>query len=227
MSQLALPLKLEDHAVFESFLATGNEAAVAFLQNLVGDKHEPGGWLRGASAVGKTHLLQALCERAEASAQYLPIRDVMSAGAEILDGLATRRFVCLDDVDVVSGSKAWELGLFRLFNDVAEAGGTLLCSASAAPRDCGFDLADLASRFSLLPVYQLHALGDDERIEALQLRARHRGLDLPFDTATYLLSRNPRDMASLYEILDKLDSESMVAQRRLTIPFVRDVMESR
>ncbi len=224
MSQLALPLKLEDHAVFESFLASGNEDVVAFLQELTGDDLQPGGWLRGGAAVGKTHLLQALCERTQASAQYLPVADVQTAGARILDGLASRRFVCLDDVDAVSGNNEWEVGLFRLFNDIAESGGTLLCAASSAPRDCGFKLADLTSRFSLLPVYQVHPLDDDERARALQLRAHHRGLDLPTETAVYLLSRSSRDMASLYRVLDKLDSESMVAQRRLTIPFVREVI---
>lgn len=224
MSQLALPLKLQDHAVFESYLPAGNEALVAYLQDLVGGGQGLGGWLRGGVAVGKTHLLQALCERAQNSAQFLPIGDVVDAGAEILDGLASRQFVCLDDVDIVSGNKQWELGLFRLFNDVADAGGTLLCSASAAPRECGFELADLVSRFSLLPVYQIHPLGDNERIEALQLRARHRGLELPAEVAAYLLNRSPRDMASLYQILDRLDSEAMIAQRRLTIPFVREII---
>ncbi|MDE0754076.1 MAG: DnaA regulatory inactivator Hda [Woeseiaceae bacterium] len=224
MSQLALPLKLQDHAVFESFLPTGNEALIAFLQDLVNDGHGLGGWLRGGAAVGKTHLLQAFCERVQSSAQYLPMGDVVTAGAEILDGLASRQFVCLDDVDIVAGNDQWELGLFRLFNDVVDAGGTLLCSASAAPRDCGFELADLESRFSLLPVYQIHPLGDSERIEALQLRAGHRGLELPVEAAAYLLNRSSRDMASLYQILDKLDSEALIAQRRLTIPFVREVI---
>jgi DnaA family protein len=64
-------------------------------------------------------------------------------------------------------------------------------------------------------------------MEALQLRARHRGLKLPPETASYLIKRSRRDMASLYELLDQLDMESLRAKRRLTIPFVRDVLESR
>jgi DnaA family protein len=73
-------------------------------------------------------------------------------------------------------------------------------------------------------VFQIHALGEDERVSALQLRSRHRGLELPNDTARYLLKRSRRDMASLYELLDKLDGEALRAKRRLTIPFVRDVL---
>jgi DnaA family protein len=71
----------------------------------------------------------------------------------------------------------------------------------------------------------VHALDEHAREAALKLRARHRGLELPGDTARYLLKRSRRDMASLYELLDKLDLEALRAKRRLTIPFVREVLE--
>ena len=60
--------------------------------------------------------------------------------------------------------------------------------------------------------------------EALVLRARHRGLELPEETARFLASRARRDMASLHALLDRLDDQALVAQRRLTIPFVKDVL---
>lgn len=224
MSQLALPLKLQDHAVFESFLPAGNEALVAYLQDTVSTAKTAGGWIRGAQATGKTHLLQAVCERAGDKAQFLPMTDFIDTGPAILDGLANRQFLCLDDVDAVSGDADWELGFFSLYNALADAGGVLLCSAASAPRDCGFGLADLVSRFSQLPTFNLHPLDESERIQALQLRARHRGLDLPTESAGYLLNRSTRDMASLYALLDKLDAEAMIAKRRLTIPFVKEVL---
>ena len=76
-------------------------------------------------------------------------------------------------------------------------------------------------------MFQIHALDERERVLALQLRSRHRGLDLPDDTAQYLLRRSRRDMASLYELLDRLDKEALRAKRRLTIPFVRGVVASK
>ena len=78
---------------------------------------------------------------------------------------------------------------------------------------------------SQLPAFRLRPLEDVDRGRALQLRARHRGLDLPDDTARYLLTRSRRDMASLYHLLDRLDTEALRAQRRLTIPFVRTILE--
>lgn len=224
MSQLALPLKLQDHAVFESFWPAGNEGLIGFLTSITKTGDGPGGWLWGAAASGKTHLLQAVCEHPGDRAVYLPLRDFVAVGPGILDGLASRQFICLDDVDVVAGDAAWELALFNLYNQVSDADGVLVVAANATPRACNFSLADLASRFSRLPAFHVHTLDEVELISALQLRARHRGLDLPVETANFLLARMKRDMASLYSILDKLDTEALKAKRRLTVPFVKEVL---
>lgn len=224
MSQLALPLQLQDHAVFESFLPAGNEALVAYLEDTVNSGNGPGCWLHGAPATGKTHLLQAVCERAGDTAQFVPLDLLADAGPGLLDGLEARRFICLDDVDQVAGDRGWEIGLFSLFNTLSETGGVLICAASASARECDFRLPDLQSRLSTLPSFHLHALAEAARIDALRLRARHRGLELPEETAAYLLTHSRRDMASLYRALDRLDAEALKAQRRLTIPFVREVL---
>ncbi len=229
MSQLALPLQLADHAVFESFLDSGNETLVATLKGIaagtVAADSGYGGWLWGAASSGKTHLLQAACASAGDRAVYLPLAMFKNAAPDILDGLASRELVCLDDVDQVVGQESWELALFGLHNQIADAGAQLVVAASSTPRECPVVLPDLKSRFARLPVFHLHLLGDDARMEALQLRSRHRGLELPDDTARYLLNRSRRDMASLYSVLDRLDKEALRAKRRLTIPFVRSVLE--
>ena len=226
MSQMALPLQLADHAVFASFHAAGNETLVATLRALAAGEGGDGCWIRGATSTGKTHLLQAVCDSAGDQSIYVPLAVLAEAGPGVLEGLAQRSIVCIDDIDTIAGDANWELALFNLFNDLQERGRQLVVSAAAAPRECGFKLADLESRLSRLPVFQLHALGEAERAAALQLRAGHRGIDLPDETAVYLLRRVPRDMASLYAMLDRLDLEALRAKRRLTIPFVRDVLNS-
>ena len=225
MSQLALPLQLADHAVFASFLATGNETLVDSLQAMADGRSTSGGYCWGTAATGKTHLLQAVCERAGDESVYVPMAMLAASSPEMLQGLANRRLICIDDIDAVAGQSNWELALFNLYNQAVEAGSCLLVSAAAAPRRAGFELADLQSRLSQLPVYQLHTLGEAATREALKLRASHRGLDLPDETAQFLLGRHRRDMASLYQLLDQLDAAALRAQRRLTIPFVKQVLE--
>jgi DnaA family protein len=225
MNQLVLPLRLADHAVFASFYAPGNDALVDALQALADGRSSYGCWIWGPVAAGKTHLLQAVCERAGDRAVFVPLAQLAGAGPVVLDGLASRDLVCIDDIEAVLGHDDWETALFGLCNQLADGGKQLVVAAGAAPRESGIRLADLASRLARLPVFRIHLLDDEQRIAALQLRAQHRGLELPDDSARYLIKRSRRDMASLYELLDKLDLEALRAQRKLTIPFVRDVLQ--
>jgi DnaA family protein len=225
MSQLALPLQLADHAVFASYLATGNETLVATLLDIANGIDKHGCWFWGAPSTGKTHLLQASCETAGDRATYVPLSMLTAAGPQVLDGLASRELICIDDIQRVVGDSAWEAALFDLCNQVTDSGGQLVVAANSAPRECPIVLADLQSRLARLPVFQIQSLGETERAQALQLRSRHRGLELPDDTARYLLTRSRRDMASLYEVLDRLDKEALRAKRRLTIPFARTVLD--
>jgi DnaA-homolog protein len=227
VSQLALPLRLADHAVFSSFLASGNETVVAMLAELAAGGNGPGCWLWGAAATGKTHLLQAVCDRAGDRSVYLPLRDLSQAGPGLLEGLASRELICLDDIGAVAGEGDWELGLFELCNQILDASRCLVVAAAMAPRECPIALPDLRSRLARLPAFRLQALADADRVAALQLRAQHRGLELQADAARYMLTRSRRDMASLYGLLDTLDREALRAQRRLTIPFVREVLQER
>ena len=224
MSQLALPIGLADYAVFASFLATGNETTVAQLKALARGDAVGGAWLYGPPASGKSHLVQATCAAAGDGAVYLPANLLAATGPALLDGLESRRLVCIDDVDRLAGDEALERALFTLYNDLAAHGGQLLVTAPMAPRECPVTLPDLASRLSQLPTFRLGVLAESERLAALKLRAAHRGLELPDDAARFLLSRTRRDMASLYALLDTLDREALRAQRRLTVPFVRDVL---
>ena len=225
MTQLVLPLRLDDHAVFASFFAAGNEPLVATLVALAEGARGHGCWMWGASSTGKTHLLQAVCDRAGDQSVYLPLDLLADAGPQILDGVANRALVCIDDLDRVAGDAGWEEAFFNLINELTDGGGQLLVAASMAPRECPIALADLASRVSRLPVFRLQALDEEQRVAALTLRASHRGLELPDETARYLIRRSRRDMASLYALLDKLDREALRAQRKLTIPFVRGVLQ--
>lgn len=222
--QLALPIGHADHAVFESYWAPPDDTLVAFLERLTAGPADGGCWIWGTGATGKTHLLQAVCDRLGDDAMYLPLKLLAASGPAVLDGLASRRCLCLDDVDAVAGQPQWEEALFGLLNELADRRGTVVAAARGAPRESGVALPDLKSRLSRLPAFHLRPLAEPERVAALQLRARHRGVELPEETARYMLRRGRRDMASLYAALDRLDAESLKAQRRLTIPFVRDVL---
>ncbi len=227
MSQLPLPLKLADHAVFASFLPDGNEVLVDALRALADGNARDGAWVWGAASTGKSHLLQAVCEQCGRAAMYVAAGEVLSYGPGVLEGLEQFAVLCIDDIDRVAGDEAWERALFNLYNAIDERRGRLVVASTVPPLDAAFVLADLVSRLKRLPVFRMRPLDDAARAKALRLRARHRGLDLPTDTVQYLLRRSARDMHSLYELLDTLDTEALSQQRRLTVPFVRSVIDAR
>jgi len=221
MRQLALGVQLRATAVFASFAVGTNAEVLAALRAGGADPL----WIWGPAGSGKTHLLQALCAAVGESAAYFPLDRGLGLPPEALPGFETRRVLCLDDVDAVAGDLAWEHALFRSFNAALELGTRLVFAARAAPQSLVWTLEDWRSRAASCTVYQLHELDETGRIEALRLRARQRGLDLPRETADYLLKRVPRDLSSLLDLLDALDDASLAAQRRLTIPFIRDALE--
>jgi DnaA-homolog protein len=221
VKQLALGVRLRADAIFESFASGLNGEPIAALRE--------GGsaplWLWGGEGSGKTHLLQAVCAAAGAAAAYFPLERSLALPPAALAGFENCRVLCLDDVGAIAGDPQWEQALFRLFNEAAELGTRLIFAARAAPRGIDWSLEDWRSRAAACVVYQLRDLDDAGRLEALRLRAAQRGLQLPPETADYLLRRMPRDLPSLFEILDHLDEASLAAQRRLTVPFIRDALE--
>ena len=230
MLQLPLGVRLRDASRFENFRLGPNAAAVHALQRVAKAEGSGATWLWGARGSGRSHLLQAVCAlggaRGKGSA-YLPLAELAAAGPEVLSGFDALAVVALDDVERVAGDPAWERALFNLYNAVDENAGALIVAASVPPAAAPWRLGDLASRFSAATVFHLRALDDADLPLTLQQRASLRGLELPAESAEFLLKRYPRDMHTLCAVLDTLDEASLVAQRRLTVPFLKEVLERR
>ncbi len=225
MRQLSLEVRLPDSARFATFVAGSNAELLDTLQN-AGPRSPRVTWLWGRSGVGKTHLLQASCAAVGehgGTACYLDA--ARGASPEQLEGCETLDLVCLDNLDLALSEPAWNAALFRLHTLLQEAPGRILVATSAPPGSLGFALPDLRSRLLAAAIHQLHPLTDADLVAALRLRAGHRGLELGDDSLSYLLNRLPRDMHSLMRVLDGLDTASLAAQRRLTVPFLRQALD--
>jgi len=183
--------------------------------------------LWGKSHSGKTHLLQACCSKNSEknySVSYIPLRMFKQYGVEVLTGLSHSQLIVLDDIDEVTGDKKWEIALFNLINQTRDNRQRLLMASIENPRKMSCVLPDLASRLIWGGVYQLHSLSDENKPKALQLRAKQRGFELPDKVIEYLYRRYPRDIKSLMDILDILDKESLRKKTKITIPFVKAVL---
>ncbi|KAA0013704.1 DnaA regulatory inactivator Hda [Billgrantia pellis] len=226
-AQLPLGVGLRDDATFDSYLPAANASLVDRLVHQLDAEGEPFLYLWGGPGTGRTHLLQAACHAAsdrDMRALYLPLRDLGHFPPLMLEDVERLDLVAIDDIDTVIGRRRWEEGLFHAFNRLRDAGKRLLVSASVAPRQLPVALPDLASRLTWGVTFHLHGLDDGERLQALQLRARLRGMQLTDDVARYILHRGPRSLGELFEALAELDRASLTAQRKLTIPFVKQAL---
>lgn len=227
MRQLGLGVRLRSASTLATFAPGENAAALdAIARRARGEGGSPL-WLWGSPRSGRTHLLQAACAAADAAgrrAAYLPLGEAGYLPGH-LAGLEALDLVALDDVGAVGAATDWQVPLFSLYQGLLERGGVLVAAADGPPASIDWPLADLGSRLRAAEVWQVRALAEEAQGGALVARAAALGLELPPETLGYLQRRLPRDFAALCDVLDRLDEAALAAQRALTVPFVRAVLD--
>ena len=217
--QLFLDVRLREGATLERFAPGDN---LPLLRLLEAPRHARL-YLHGGKGVGKTHLLQA-CARRQARGFYLPLSQVMPNAAGVFAELEQFDPLCIDDIDLLAGGRALETELFHLLNRLDETGHSHVFAAAVPPKAGGFVLPDLVSRLNACAAFRVTEPADAEKRAFLIHDARRRGMELPAEAAEWIMRHARRDMAGIAALLGKLDSESLRAQRRLTIPFLKSVV---
>jgi len=227
LQQIPLAFQAQERLDFSLFVGGANAACCQQVQWLAGqDRGQV--YLWGGSGVGKTHLLQAACQdsaQRQRRPVYLPLRELSGHDPGVLDGLEDCDLIVMDDLQSIAGDADWEQSVFALYNRLRDSGRTMLFAADSSPRGLMLQLPDLSSRLGWGEVYHLQPLSDDDKCLALTRRAAARGIELPAEVANYLLRRTVRNMAGLMDWLDHLDQAQLAAQRRLSIPFVKSLLE--
>ncbi len=227
--QIPLSISLRDEATFDNFYAGNNTNVLNCLQAFLKAGSEHFIYICGATASGRTHLLQACCHATGEQAQtavYLPLKEKNELSSAMLDGLEQVDLIAIDDVHCIAENSSWEEALFHCYNRAREQGKRLIVSGNVPPKQLSSMLADLQSRLSWGLVFQMQPLSDEQMVGALQMRASHRGMNIAKEVALYLMNHCRRDMNELIVVLDKLDRESLIHQRRITIPFVKRLILS-
>ncbi len=233
ISQLTLSVQLPDDETFTSYLSEFNHSVVSQLklfieQSQVNESTQPNSfYLFGLTGVGKSHLLHASSAYAaqlQKTSVCLSCAELLLLSVEVLDGLEQIDVICLDDIHLIANNKVWQQAIFDLYNRVLEQNNRLLISGDQSVTQLGLSLPDLISRLSWGLTEQVRPLDDDEKVMALQYRASKRGLTLSNEAASFLLNRLSREMGNLIASLDILDNASIREQRKITIPFIKDVL---
>lgn len=224
--QLPLAWRWPRRQRFEHFHAGANAAALAAVQALAVEFGAAWVYLHGAGGSGRSHLLMAACQArmdGGRSAQYLPLATLADPTAA-LRGVAGSELLALDDLGAIAGNRDAEHALFDLYNRARAEGSALLFAADVTPAQLGLGLPDLRSRLGACTQFALKPLDDDERRAVFKAQATARGIELDDSVLDWLFARYARDLGALLDLLDRLDHASLAAQRRITIPFLRDFL---
>ena len=227
--QLPLAVHLPDDETFESFYAVNSGAIIgqlkAFIQTPVSTTN--GFYLFGQAGVGKSHLLHASCALAaqmSLTSLCLSFSEIKQLSVEVLANLENFDLICLDDLHLIAGDEQWQQGVFDLYNRVIENNKKLIIAGNNSANSLLITLPDLVSRITWGFTEQLKPLTDVDKIQAMQLRSKLRGIEMNEETAKFLLNRLSRNMDNLVQSLDILDKASIKAQRKITIPFIKETL---
>lgn len=224
-TQLTLPIGLSDYASFDNYFIGSNLEVVTAIQDFI--EETSGGliFLFGGHGSGKTHLLYAAQKYALGKSQradYFSMSDAQVT-EHVTSFIDLGELVCIDDVHVVAGSDRLERVLFNLIEQQRQLRHGMIMAAGQPKQGIPFVMRDLLSRIRGSVSYRIRVLNDQQKKDAVRLRARHRGIELADDVIDYVLKRSPRDTVSLFALLDRIDKESLSKQRTVTIPFIKQL----
>jgi len=227
-----LPVKFEFRAdqTFDDFYPGSNQEILAQLKKTVTGTGEQFIFLWGNAGHGKSHLLHACCHEASNqrfSSFYLDLSDSVLTNPELFAGLEDVEIVCFDNIDALAGRADLELAFFNFFNQHRDHNHKLILSASCAPNSLVFTLPDLQTRINWGLSLKIQPLDDNDKIAALTYKARQKGFEISPQVAGFLITHYDRNLSSLWSVLDKLDWASLAAKRKLTIPFLKQILEQR
>jgi DnaA family protein len=225
--QLPLHFEFRANQTFNNFFPGTNQEIITHLQKCIAGVGEQQIFLWGKSGQGKSHLLQACCREAQSqnhSSFYFDLSTLSLPDPVILSGLDNCDIVCLDNIEQIAGNPAWEQAFFNFYNQHRNYSHKLIISASVAPNEIAIQLPDLKTRLNWGLTLKIRALADTNRINALIFKADQMGFEISPQVGNFLLTHSDRDLPSLWDLLEKLDRASLAAKRKLTIPFLKQIL---
>jgi len=183
--------------------------------------------LWGATASGKTHLLNASADFARKQGVVLHIYDAMQlrqCDANEFEGFSQCDVLAIDNLDAIAGNPQWEACFYQVINRCRDGDYRFLYAMTDKPDDLETTLDDFRSRLQWGLMLQLPSSDDTEIRQILRRRARLIGIELAEDVISYLMTHHARNLATQMAILRRLDGASLSQQRRVTIPLIKQAL---
>jgi chromosomal replication initiator protein len=177
-------------------------------------------FIHAGVGLGKTHLLQAICQTAMRDVPHMRIYYTSCNGfmTQFLEAVQEgqmsnfrHRFrnvdmLVIDDIHDLSKRDRTQEEFFHTFNCLYQAGRQIVLSSDAAPNEIP-DLEErLTSRFNCGLVARIDRPCYETRVEIIKSKAQLRGIGLPEDVASYIAAKIDSNIRELEGAITKVQS---------------------
>ena len=226
--QLALQIQINERASLDNFfISKNNNKAIQILKNIL-ERSNNGAqiFIDDLGSNGKSYLLQAICNdfsNSNNSTIYIPMQKAINLEPSILEGINDLNLICLDDIDLISNQRDWELALFNLINECYEKDCFLLLSGSIDKLEV---IPDLISRIKKMEILRLKAIDDDELLRATQSISKNLNIEISDKNMNYLINNSRRDIKTVFRTLSQLEKESLERKKSIGLNLIKEVIQS-
>ncbi|MHC5006075.1 MAG: chromosomal replication initiator protein DnaA [Planctomycetota bacterium] len=181
-------------------------------------------FIHAGVGLGKTHLLQAICQDAtranpDIRLYYTSCNGFMTQFHEAVQAGRMRSFryrfrhvdiLLIDDIHDLSRRERSQEEFFHTFNSLTQAGKQVILSSDAAPNEIP-DLEErLTSRFNCGLVAGIDKPDFETRVEILKAKAALRSTTLPDDVASYVAAKVDTNVRELEGTITKMQGLAAV-----------------
>jgi chromosomal replication initiator protein len=195
-------------------------------------------FVHGGVGLGKTHLLQAVCQDAlranpRLRLYYTSCHGFMTQFHEAVQAGRMRGFrhrfrhvdiLLIDDIHDLSRRDRSQEEFFHTFNSLTQAGRQVVLSSDAAPNEIP-DLEErLTSRFNCGLVAGIEKPGFETRVEILKAKAALRGASLPDDVASYVAAKVDTNIRELEGTITKMQGLAAVNDASIDLKLAKQAV---
>ena len=184
--------------------------------------------LMGLPGTGKSYLTQAILNDAtskEIKATYLPMQAILKTEVTSFDGYEQFELVIIDGLEHLSSKQDWQTIVFNFLNLAYESHCKVILTAAVNIPELNF-FPDLHSRLMRMEMESLTPLQNDALRQAIAYVCESYDITISSKEVEYLLKRYQRDIGSIMTAIHSLDALSASEKRRITVPLIKEFLDS-
>lgn len=233
----APPLKL----TFDTFVVgPKNQLAYNAAQSILRQPRAPFNplFVHGGYGVGKTHLLQAVCNALASqnpqarwryvSAEQFANEYVIALKTQRLDAFRSRfrqlDLLAIDDIHFLASKNAMQEEFLHTFNSIDLAGKQIILASDAHPKEIRQLCDKLVNRFVSGMVVRIEPPDFDTRLKICALRAKQLNIPLAEPALRCIAEQITSSVRELEGALIKLSAYAALSQRPLTVSDVQQIL---